>query len=138
MVLYAGSDAPLPRIAWDPGAPAFHVADLDEAVAPVRSHFAHPHVAYVGSHEGCGCGFQLGEHAGFEDPEDVSRKRATLARLADYLDLRLDEGCSIAIYACWSGDESQSPEHRRTLTTHDLRGESFWFLERELSAVVRP
>jgi hypothetical protein len=61
MVVYLAADAPLPLISWDAQAPAFHVKALGSRDDPVRARFSKPHVYYVGSHEGCGCGFGYGQ-----------------------------------------------------------------------------
>ena len=67
MMVYIASDCLLPTSAWDETRPSFHVRELVERDEPVRRQFSKPHVYYVGSHEGCGCGFQYGQYAGFED-----------------------------------------------------------------------
>lgn len=123
LVVYAASSVPLPAVPWDPDAPAFHVepwedrtkrtklAAWEQAAQCVRDHFSRPHVAYVGSCDGCGCAF------GFEDPPSDGRpaelmedeERAEHGALADYLAPLLAAGAEIELYACWSGEEDQPP-----------------------------
>ncbi|MEZ6009892.1 MAG: hypothetical protein R3F05_19335 [Planctomycetota bacterium] len=83
----------------------------------------------MGSHEGCGCGFQLGEHPGLDD--DAPAKRETLRRFAAYLDSQLDRGRGLEIFACWDGDQVAPAERHRTLLPSELLGEPFFFHDRE-------
>ena len=132
-MLYLASDAPLPLVPWDAGAPAFHVEELGAARSLVRGRFSLPHVYYAGAHEGCGCGFQLGEYPEFVD-EDAPAKRESLRRLADYVDAALARGRQVQFFVCWAGDEDGPAAHHRVVTTRELRGESFWFLDGEASS----
>lgn len=134
-MLYLASDAPLPLVPWDASAPAFHVAELDPARQVVRARFSFPTVVYVGSHAGCGCGFQLGEYPDFVD-EEAPAKRESLRRLADYVDARLALGGQLQFFLCWDGEEDCPAEIQRVVTTRALRGEAFWFLEGEASTFV--
>jgi hypothetical protein len=134
MAVYIASDRELPLVPWNDGAPSFHVDDIDESDATVRTQITEPHVCYAGSHEGCGCGFQLGEYPDFEDDER-ELKRASLDQLAEYLERAIASGARIRLFACWEGDQAMPIEHRRVLTPSDLRGDDFFFLERELSVL---
>ncbi len=133
MMLYMAADQPVPEIPWNESEPAFHVR-VESPGSPVRNQFALPHLFYVGSHEGCGCGFQLGEYPGYEDDEALAKGKS-LRDLAGYLEFQLAEGRKLTLYACWAGDEASAYEHCRTITPRDLLGESFFFLEKELVRV---
>ena len=61
LALYIASSKPLPLVPWDPEKPAFHVIPLPDDRPAVRKLFRHPHIYYVGSHEGCSCAFNY-EH----------------------------------------------------------------------------
>jgi len=135
MALYLGADKPLPLVAWDESAPAFHVEELRPEVTAIRRQFDTPHVYYAAAHEGCACGFQLDVVPGFVDAE-APAKRESLRRLADYLETQLALGTTIKFLACWMGDEQRPPEHRRTVKVSDLRSDAFYFLELEASSFV--
>jgi hypothetical protein len=135
MVLYLGSDAPLPRVPWRDDAPGFHVQELGEHERPARARLPLPHVVYAGAHEGCGCGFQLGELPDPAHDEDAPARRASLRALADYVEARLRAGARVELYACWSGDEGEPVEHHRALSVADLRGDDFALVERERSTM---
>jgi hypothetical protein len=135
LMVYIGSNQPLDLVPWDASAPGFHVRELGEQDGEVRSQFHFPNVCYVGSHEGCGCGFQLGEYPEFKD-DGAPAKRDTLRRFASYLTSQIKRGRKLEIFACWDGDQGVPPERRRTLSPSDLVGERFFFLEKEHVTVV--
>ncbi len=135
MVLYIGAEEPLPLLAWDESSPAFHVQDLDSQVLAVRRQLAVPHVYYAGSHQGCGCGFQLGEYPDPND-EEAPANRESLRQLADYVEAQIAVGNRLQFFACWSGDEAAVAEHRRVVKVGDLRSDAFYFLEKEASCFV--
>lgn len=137
MVVYVGSDQPLPRQPWDEAAPAFCVTDIPECDAEVTRHFSKPHVCYVGSHEGCGCGFQSSEFPEDDDPDDLAVARQQRAHLARLLRVALEQSTTLELYACWSGDESKDVEYRGVVVPEDLLSARERFRERELLTVVR-
>jgi len=102
---------------------------LDPVAAdnPVRRHFSSPHVTYVGSHEGCGCGFNSGvlEFEGFlsvadvlplleamndEERDSFHAEQRSRERLEALITASLREG-PVEVYACWAGDENE-PSNR--------------------------
>jgi len=134
IAVYIAANRPLSTIDWDESHPAFHVATLGEDEEAVRNQFTKPHVYYAGSHEGCGCGFQLGKDRGPEDPEQV-RGRESLGAFSKYLEDALTRVDDLEVFACWQGDQAARAERRRNLTPTDLRRDDFCFLERELSVL---
>jgi hypothetical protein len=137
LMVYLGAKKPLNLIAWNDAAPAFHVSGLRDEESPVRNQFSMPYVYYAGSHEKCGCGFQYGQYRHvYYETEDQERKRESLDALSGYLSRQISRVGPIELYACWDGDQSALPEHRRTLTPHSLMSEDFQFLENELSTVT--
>jgi hypothetical protein len=134
MMLYIGSDDALPLVPWDKAAPGFHVAELSPDLNDVRHQFSVAHVYYSGSHDGCGCGFQLGEYPDFED-DDAPAKRESLRRLAEYLDQQLAAGRKLELFACWAGGETSPPTYHRRLHSEDFTAERFFFNDGELSIV---
>ena len=138
MMVYLSSPVLLPLVPWDESVPGFHVTTL-RPTHGVRRQFSNPeNVHYVGSHETCGCGFQLGEYPDVElDAEDESQMRASLDAFADYLERHLDEVGVIEVFASWAGDECEPPRFRRDLTPADLRDDDFYFLDKELAVFVK-
>jgi hypothetical protein len=96
-------------------------------------------VTYVGSHEGCGCGFNSGVPAfeGFEAVADVlpllgamndEEREGFLAeqrsreRLKALISAALPWG-PVEVYACWAGDEEAPQEASKTV-------QADWFTRR--------
>jgi hypothetical protein len=129
-MVYIAADQPLPLIAWDAAAPALHISELRESHQPVRQQFSKPLVYYVGSHEGCGCGFDYREWE-IDDPA-----RETIERLASYLAVAVQRG-SVELFACWDGDQQAELVERNSVTPAYFGGEAFAFNELELLTVER-
>ncbi len=76
-MVWIGTEQPVPPIpcSADPHlATCYCEAREIAADAPVRAHFTSPHVTYVSSHEGCGCGFNSSrfEWEGFADAAEAT------------------------------------------------------------------
>jgi hypothetical protein len=136
IMVYVASDHPLPTTAWDLNRPAFHVVDVAERDALVRCQFSKPYVYYVGSHEGCGCGFQFGEYEGFEEEADLPDKRNSRRLLAEFLAVALQHQQEVELFACWDGDQAIQPEYRAKLHPADLMETRTFFREKELILVT--
>src|SRR5579862_3212367 len=109
MMIYVASDYALPTLAWDKDHPRFHVTGLTERDEPVRKHFSKPFVYYVGSHQGCGCGFQFVEHDflehQYETKENVEADKVEIVaahdscrRLAEFLSVALQHQATVEMY----------------------------------------
>ncbi len=59
LAVYIGTDEELPLSAWVEDQTLVCFSALNEKDFPVRKHFSSKNVYYVGSDEGCGCGFRL-------------------------------------------------------------------------------
>lgn len=120
MVLFLGTDADLEPTEFSPENPAFYVGPLSEHEASVCRHLGGDHVYFLGSHTLCGCGFGYGQDpeyytwaAQFQDEDDVDPKeRVSRRQLADFLHALVDDGHDVDVYACWSGDEGEPPNHQ--------------------------
>ena len=129
-MLYAASSLPLPIIPWDETQPALHVSEVTGDARAVARWFSRPHVYYVGAHTGCGCGFNSGAMAleelndaaavmqlldalTDEQRRDFLAEQDTRQRLSAYL---ADAGReAVELYACWSGDEAETPKEGPTV-----------------------
>ena len=112
-MLYVAADRPLPRIPWDDGNPGFYVAKLSDQELRVARQFRRPHLAYLGAHTGCSCGF-------CPEQEDEPLATASLAALRSYLEVMVAEYGPLELFACWDGDQEQEPGHRYRLRAGDL------------------
>ncbi len=58
MTFYIASDTIVPRISMDLDLPSFNTRDLNESEEYVKVHFSLKNILYMGSDQGCGCGFR--------------------------------------------------------------------------------
>ncbi len=140
MVYYLGTDGAAPLTSpWSKTAPAFHVADLDGPESEhVKKKLPHRRLVYLGSHEGCGCGFRNYRDgylmAGDAEEKDVLADHEALAA---YLSALSPSASPIQIFGCWSGDESDPVEHFRDISPLDVLDPKFGFREREILTLKR-
>jgi hypothetical protein len=57
-LLFIACDAPVPTIPWDENDRKLNTQDLHDSEKPIIKHFSKSHYKYIGSDEGCGCGFR--------------------------------------------------------------------------------
>jgi hypothetical protein len=130
MVVFIASSSPLPLVAWENDAPAFHVKELADYEERVRSHFSVPNVRYAGSHTACGCGFNEGRE--YPEVENDPKVRADAIESASRLMRYITEHRVEEVYSCWSGDEGMGKEFERRIKPDALVAGDFFFREREL------
>ena len=132
MVYYLGTNGEAPRVPWSESRPAFYVSDVDaDVLARVRQKLPHTNLVYLGSHEGCGCGFRRANEY-IEDETDDSPTGEDHRALAAYLALLPHSIQPPQIFGCWSGDEGKPVDHQREITPSDLLERAFGFKEREI------
>lgn len=135
LVLYMASDRIRPTIPWDEANPSFHVRDDDPDAPRTRRQFSKPNIYYLGSDEGCGCGFPREHDISLEDSEKAESKAANIKRLHDYLSECLHDEASVELYSCWSGDEDSGPDFKRVVSIDDILKRNFHFSEKQLTTV---
>jgi hypothetical protein len=109
-----GSDSDLPTLG-SADSKAFHVKEPNSYEIVVRRNLAFKHVRYLGSHQGCGCGFRNEINA---DPVSELEKAATQVdhdSLVAYLRSLPAQQRPMQILSCWSDDE-ELPHNTSTLT----------------------
>ncbi|MBI2481221.1 MAG: hypothetical protein HYV60_22055 [Planctomycetia bacterium] len=136
LVLYLASETKLPAIDRDEAAPSFYVNPNDPDASNAGAHFTKPNMAYVGSDNGCGCGFRREHDYMIDDPEQIASKNDNQKRLYDYVAARLADETTVELYSCWSGDASLPLEHDRTIALSELLADDFAFLERQRTVVT--
>jgi hypothetical protein len=138
MMIYVAADNPLPMIEWQENVTPFSVVELSEDEKRVIRQFTKPFVAYVGSYEGCGCGFSY-DDSPIEDEDDARQdalSRESLKQLSEYLSNLVKSG-SVELFACWDGDQEAEPEEKLTVTPDFFGGETFAFGEKQFLTVVQ-
>jgi hypothetical protein len=138
MMVYIAAEAPLPLVHWDDQHPGFHVEELNDENPDeknVRCQFTKPYIYYVGSFEGCGCGFNYGQVLNYEEDDKTERRRSA-EDLSNYLSVQISRWGPIELFACQVGDEGAPPVCRGTITPDDIGGERFWFEEKHFLLIV--
>ena len=133
LVAYIAAAGELPTLEWNHEIPAFHVKNFDDGIAKVRGHFRLPFVYYLGSHEGCGCGFNRGSAS---EPHQLEAVRQTLAALSRYLQAAVSQVGTIELYTCWNGDEGDASEHSVTVPVSAFGSDMEWFPEKCHATIV--
>lgn len=135
MVLYVASDVRLSELPEDTPPPPLSMRPARDDEEGVRAHFTKPHVYFLGSHTGCGCGFAYGEGV-----EDDVEGRASVRRLGEYLADALERAGPLELYACWDGDEGEPEAARAVISPAEFTGdaEEFDLPERWFASVRGP
>ena len=109
--IYVASDSPLDLIPWDLEDRKLNVSKITARDEVIRSRFTKPHVYYVGSHLGCGCGFFYESSLGPEDDEKVvaTEVKRSLEELKGYLRESLVRSQELELYVSWEGEKPTSP-----------------------------
>ena len=129
LVAYIAAAGELPILEWNQEYPAFHVKNVDAGIEKVRGQFHLPFVYYLGSHQGCGCGFNR-DSISDSEPAQVDAVRQTLAVLSRYLQAAVSQVGTIELYTCWNGDEAAKVEHAITVAINHFGSDMAWFPER--------
>lgn len=142
-VLYAAARK-RPRLIPSPvDPPAFHVAEVGGNEDMVRGQFTLPEVVYIGSDQGCGCGFRYSLSDGYSKAAEIEFDDANLAetqpnqlKLKAYLEEDFKEEPFIELYGCWSGDEGQPRELSAEINLSQITDPKFCFRERGFYRVI--
>jgi hypothetical protein len=131
--VFIASDHPLSGVPWSEEQPAFHAAPLAERDEPVRRQFARAHVASLGAHTGCGCGFSP------EQEWDAAARRRSVAALAAYVAEAARAG-PVELFVCWrdAAEYVAAPERRLRLAPGELAERDDWTAERSLVEIQPP
>lgn len=131
--LYLASDKELPTVPWDEVHPSFNTQALSDVEEPVRAQFSLPYVIYLGSHEGCGCGFK---DVDYDDPDESRKRKETVQSLSAYLSSALTQGAHLEMFLCWEGDQTHPPVAKKSITPTEFLAPEFPLAEKEFADVV--
>ena len=132
LMVYIGSDKPLPLIDWNENKRAFNVSELTKYEQNTAAQFKLPHTYNIGSHLGCGCGFLKD----FKDDEELALANDNYLQLSIYLKKAREMGANNQIFSCWDGDQEAKPEHREELDLKRLIEADFQFKEKALYQIL--
>ena len=136
LMVWLGTVGPVATVAkptWPTAETGYHYVEEVPTDALIRSRFTTQHVTYVGSHEGCGCGYNSGDLAwqGLDDVADAVAllvamtddereqflaEQRSRARLRALICAAIEDG-PVEVYACWAGDEEAEPIGERTIAS---------------------
>ncbi|WKE67107.1 hypothetical protein PVT67_07690 [Gallaecimonas kandeliae] len=131
--LYLASDKELYRVFWDEENPSFNTQELTPEEAPVKAQFSLPYVMYLGSHQGCSCGFMSTEKDGRIEKEARDK---SIQELSSYLGNILTEGGKLQVFLCWEGDQGAQQVASKVLSPKDFNNRIFPLGEKEFANVV--
>jgi hypothetical protein len=120
-MLYVGSDSILPIIPWDEKSPKFYVSSADSDIEQARKQFTKKFLYYLGSHEGCSCGFTYSDSY---EKADKSKRIDSLQRLKGYLKDAIVLNGSIELFACWSGEEMLPSNIKMEISLSEFKSET--------------
>lgn len=135
MAIYISTDRPLPIIPYDEMNRKLHTEDITEKEQVLINIFSKQYIKYVGSDEGCGCGFR---HALIHndnwlevlDEDDTSFDNNNQIALVDLISNNIPEGKIVEIFACWEGGQNEPVLYNQTIKLSDILNEGFFFKER--------
>jgi len=137
-LLYAGTEKPIARVAFNKDARDLSVVSLDQIDGQIRQHFTQPEVQYIGSTTGCGCGFPsvMEQNGGWpfwedpdeiRDPDDIAEdlfNREGLVRL-----LRNTGEDVIELYGIWADSHGEPPHVHEEIGVSEILRPDFQFKE---------
>jgi hypothetical protein len=141
MMLYLASDIKLPLIAWDDGViQSLCVTELPEGCECVKAQFSKPFVYYVGSYEGCGCGFSFGVYEVIDEDDRLSfeQGRSSVIELFDYLATNIKLTDKFELFSCLAGNEAICPEvHDKIFLSKFCIGDYFEFGDKQYIEIYK-
>jgi hypothetical protein len=131
-VYYIGSDSDLP-VFGSADTKGFYVRELNSHEMVVRKNLPFKYVRYLGSHQGCGCGFRNDSNAAPSSDLERAATQADHDSLVSYLLSLPVQQRPMQIFSCWSGGEARPAEVFSSYRIADLAQPTFAFsLPREL------
>ena len=140
MTLYIATSKPMPTISYNEANPCLNTQDIAENETSLISVFTKPHLKYVGSDQGCGCGFRhalLDENNWLrvqDETEDII-DNDNHQNLVDFIAGNNKGEASIEIFSCWDGDHTELIRHFQAIGINEILNKNFYFKERALYTV---
>lgn len=133
MMVYISSNNRLPIIEYKKDSPDFYVKEISEGdfgYMGVRNTMSKDFIYYVGSHKGCGCGFNYGIYELY-DEDDIKEDnlgRESVKKLFKYIKDCLADVDQIDLFTCVAGNEDKQPERISFMNIGQIQlGDEFSF-----------
>lgn len=147
MMLYIASDKELPLVpTGEDDYQPIYVDELSKYNSEVKKQFTKKYSYYIGSYQGCGCGFSYGQYNIDSEEVDeslieffnieVEKRKKSVRELFNYISNNLENVSEIELYSCWAGNEKGTPKHRLEISLANFSlGNEFSFEEDQLIIV---
>ena len=136
MAIYISTDRSLPTIPYDEGNRKLNTEDITDNEKTLKNLFSKPNIKYVGSDQGCSCGFR---HAIIHNDswldvvdDETPFDNSNHVNLVDLIKKNTTDGKTVEILACWEGDQNEPILHQQTIKLSDILDKDFHFKERGL------
>ena len=136
LALYIFTNDTIPKSQWDKERPGIFVRAVDDGDAREPREWPHTqkHIYYIGSYQGCGCGwFVVSEEDEPADAQAKARDRLELGRI-----VRSVEKETTWLVACWEGDQGQAMKPLSEITIEQIEDPLFEFSQLQQYAVASP
>ena len=138
--IYIATNEVMPTILYDESSRTLNTEDITEDEETLKNIFSLPNIKFVGSDQGCGCGFR---HALLDgnnwltvlDEDQTNFDNSNHRNLVDFIVNNNITEKKIEILTCWEGDHNEPLKSFETIQIQDLLKEDFYFKERALYTV---
>lgn len=90
---------------------------------------------YIGSDEGCGCGFKQKFDFEYPDYSEIESKEKNQRELHQLISSLVKKHKTLELFGCWAGGEESAVELIREIKADELLSNNFYFSEQELITV---
>jgi len=141
--LFIGSDRELALIQFESGKTPIHIMNISEDEKTILDKINKAYVYYIGSYEGCGCGFRYGitekEYGRkFVEQEEEIKGRKSVEALLHYLSSEINPGEEFILLNTWEGEFEQPVEKETTLNLNTFHlSDSFQFENHERIRILK-
>jgi hypothetical protein len=134
-MLYLASENELPKAKTEIENSDIYIEKHKTLFNAMNISFNKRNIYYVGSDEGCSCGFMLEVDCKHQENSILQQKKRNQYRLFEYLNDCLETETSLELYGVYNGDEGQKVVSERNIKIKDLIDKDFFFVEKELLIV---
>ena len=120
---YLGSDIELPVSNWDKNCPQFYTIKINSNNL-FKDQFTKKYIYYLGSQEGCGCGFFYDDND-IDDREELNENeesKKNVIKMIDFINNALKNTNELELFMCWEGDENKKPVQIKTIYPEQILG----------------
>ena len=126
LALYLFTDNKMEEIVFDKENPGLFLREIMEREYAVKNWVADkPHIYYVGSSQGCGCGWEAALES--DEEEEIAEKTKDRQALHQLLASQNFAGSHLII--CWEGDQGDELERPDKVSLAQIRDVNFEFEE---------